>query len=441
MSSGFKKIRHNNWTIYIAAAFLDQDLGQIILAGEDKWSEQQEFKTLPSSARSRIHKFTVKVDDADREVYVKQFLFKSFPHYLKCLFFSGIPARRAFRAEVMLAENGFDVAKTIAMGECREGFFNTKNFLASFGIENAVSVRHYILGLTEIKTPQQLIEWRGFIRDFGQTIGRMHAKGIFHGDLRTGNILLRRDDSSWRFFFIDNERTRKIAGLSLFHRLKNLVQLNMGPHGIINRTDRMRFFTAYRAQNGMSDAMAKFIIKTTMRKTARRLDIESRIRSRMNNALKTNYRFLRIEMKDLTAVFVRAFIRDADPIDFLKKIDAFRKDGQTLQDDSDCFICRLKWNGKDITVKHYKHKGFVSSLLNTIGKSPAKHDWLTGNRHRMMDMPVPEPFVFIERHKNRLIRESYFVSGYIESRKPDDSANCKNVNPQNKWTYRKDAAL
>jgi hypothetical protein len=435
MSSGFKKIRHNNWTVYIAGAFLDQNLGQVILAGEEKWSEQNEFNTLPSSARSRVHKFTIKVDDANREVYIKQYLFKSFLHYLKCLFLSGIPARRAFRAEVMLAENGFDVAKTIAMGQCREGFFNTKNFLATFGIENAVSVRRHILSVTEIKTPQQLADWRGFIRDFGQTIGRMHAKGIFHGDLRVGNVLARQDNNEWRFFFIDNERTKKLPGSPFVLRKKNLVQLNMGPLGIMSGTDRMRFFTAYRAENQMSDAMAKIIIKATLRRTAQRLDTENRIRSRLNNALKTNYRFLRVKTEDLTAGLLRTFIRDADPVDFLKKIDALRTDGQTLQDDLDCFICRMKWNGKDITVKHYKHKGFVSSLLDTIGKSPAKRDWLTGNRLAMLNTPVPQTLAFIERHRTGLVWDSYTVSEFIDNQKAGDLTLNKNTVRQTKWPY------
>ena len=435
MSGGFEKIRHNNWTVYIRSQFLNHVLGQVLLAGEDKWPQQDDFKTLPSSERSRVHKFTVSIDGVDREVYVKQYLFKSILHSLKCLFFSGSPARQAFNAETMLAENGFDVAKMIAMGECREGFLQTKNFLATFGIENSVSARRHILSTSEIVTPQQLAEWRGFIRDFGRTIGRMHARGISHGDLRLGNILVRRDDNLWRFFFIDNERTKKNAGLSFVNRIKNLVQLNMGPHGIMSNTDRMRFLAVYLAENSMSKTMTKILIKAILRKTARRLDKETRIRSRLKDALGTNYRYLRVDAEDLTAVFLRSFCHGADPVDFLKKIDALEKEGHILQDDRNCLVCRLKWNGRETTIKHYKHKGLAFSLLDTIGKSHAKRDWLNGNRLGMLNMPVPQTLAFIERRRTGLVWESYIVSEHIENRGPCNFTQDNNAARQKQWTY------
>ncbi|MGA2070507.1 MAG: lipopolysaccharide kinase InaA family protein [Sedimentisphaerales bacterium] len=421
--------------MYIRSQFLNHALGQVLLAGEDKWPQQDDFKTLPSSERSCVHKFTVSIDGVDREVYVKQYLFKSILHSLKCLFFSGSPARQAFNAETMLAENGFDVAQMIAMGECRDGLLQTKNFLATFGIENSVSARNYILSIREITTPQQLADWRKFIRDFGRTIGRMHARGISHGDLRLGNILVRRDDNLWRFFFIDNERTKKNTVLPFVHRVKNLVQLNMGPYGIMSSTDRMRFFAAYLAENSMSKTMTKILVKTILRRTARRLDKETRIRSWLKKSLGTNYRYLRVDAEDLTAVFLRSFCHGADPIDFLKKIDTLKKEGHTLQDDRNCFVCRLKWNGRDIVVKYYKHKGVVFALFDTIGKSHAKRDWLNGNRLGMLNMPVPQTLAFIERRRAGLVWESYIVSEHIENREPDNFMRDNNAARQNQRTY------
>jgi len=410
MSGGFEKIRQNNCTLYVRHSFLNHGLVRVLLAGRDKWPGQYEFKTLPSSEHSRVHKFIVSVDDADREVYVKQYPHKSILHFLKCLFFYGSPARQAFNAELMLEENGFDVADMVAMGECHAGFIKTKSFLATLGIENAKSVRKHILETREI----QLADWRKFIRDFGQTIGRMHARGIFHGDLRLGNILARRDDNLWRFFFIDNERTRKFGKLPFTYRLKNLVQLNMGPYGIMSGTDRMRFFTAYLSENRMSKKTAKILLRATLRKTARRLDKETRIRVAMKGSLQTNYRYLRVEAGDLSAVFLRSFCHKAEPLDFLGKIGALRKEGQILRDDRDCLVCRLKWNGRDIIVRQYKHKGIIFSLRDTAGKSHAKRNWLDGARLRAMNIPAPEMLAFIERHRAGLVWESYFVSEYIE---------------------------
>jgi predicted unusual protein kinase regulating ubiquinone biosynthesis (AarF/ABC1/UbiB family) len=76
----------------------------------------------------------------------------------------------------------------------------------------------------------------------------MHAAGIFHGDLRLGNVLVQKNEGQWRFFFIDNERTKKFYRLPSRLRLKNLVQINMFRYDIGN-TDRLRFFKAYLKEN------------------------------------------------------------------------------------------------------------------------------------------------------------------------------------------------
>jgi hypothetical protein len=77
----------------------------------------------------------------------------------------------------------------------------------------------------------------------------MHAAGIFHGDLRLGNILARKEKSGWHFFLIDNERTRKFRRLPSHLRLKNLVQANILISDCVTKTDRMRFFKSYLQKN------------------------------------------------------------------------------------------------------------------------------------------------------------------------------------------------
>jgi hypothetical protein len=222
------------------------------------------------------------------------------------------------------------------------------------------------------------------------------------------------------------------------YRLKNLVQLNMGPYGIMSSTDRMRFFSEYLAENDMSREEGKALITATLKKSARRLDKETRIRIAMKGSLQTNYRFLRVEAGDLAAVFLRNFCHEAKPLDFLGKIDALRKEGQILKDDRDCLVCRLKWNGRDIIVRQYKHKGFISSLRDTAGKSHAKRDWLNGARLRTLNIPAPEMLAFIERRKAGLVWESYFVSEYIEGNELDDFVRDNNVDRQEQWSYCKD---
>ena len=100
----------------------------------------------------------------------------------------------------------------------------------------------------------------------------MHKLGIFHGDLRAGNILLQHNDQRRCFFLIDNERTRQFTAIPLRLIIKNLVQLNMVQTGITN-TDRMRFLKAYNEQLLFPDNVIRLLCEQTMRKTNKRLKI------------------------------------------------------------------------------------------------------------------------------------------------------------------------
>ena len=111
---------------------------------------------------------------------------------------------------------------------------------------------------------------RALIRAFAKTVGRMHARGIFHGDLRLGNVLAAREGQNWRFFFIDNERTRKFHRLPSRLRLKNLVQVNLFIHGITD-ADRLRFFGAYLAVNPTIQKHYRRWVEKIIAKTNKRL--------------------------------------------------------------------------------------------------------------------------------------------------------------------------
>jgi predicted unusual protein kinase regulating ubiquinone biosynthesis (AarF/ABC1/UbiB family) len=97
---------------------------------------------------------------------------------------------------------------------------------------------------TDTSQKQQLIS------RFGQTVGRMHAQNIFHGDLRLGNVLVKQDNSQFVFIFLDNERTRKFKKLPRRLRLKNLVQICMSRDNISD-PDRTIFLNAYLSQQNV----------------------------------------------------------------------------------------------------------------------------------------------------------------------------------------------
>jgi tRNA A-37 threonylcarbamoyl transferase component Bud32 len=261
----FDKIRGGNYTLYIHKNFRNDTFEQALLDSEKELRERYRLTTIQSSKFARVYKLAVRFDDVDKEVYFKQYRWRSFWDFIKD-FVRASRAERAFKATEMLGENGFDAPAIIAVGKSRYGLYHTANFLVTLEIENAKQIYQFISdGKLETGSKRELI------RAFGQTIGRMHAKGIFHGDLRLGNILARQEKNRWRFFFLDNERTRKFYHLPARLRLKNLVQVNMFSSAAISNTDRMRFFKEYWAQNEKAETNKADLIKKVMRKTSRRL--------------------------------------------------------------------------------------------------------------------------------------------------------------------------
>ncbi|MGB2807281.1 MAG: lipopolysaccharide kinase InaA family protein [Sedimentisphaerales bacterium] len=269
MDNSFDKIRRNNCTLFINKAFRNAELEQALFAGEKKLQERYELTPVCSSISSRVYKFSANFNGKERMIYFKQYLCRSTWDFIKHLVRSS-RAMRAFQATLMLKKNGFEAPVIVAMGEHKSSFLDRGNFLVTIEVEGAKQIHQFIPDNLEDFTKEQLNDLRELIRTFGLTVGRMHAAGIFHGDLRLGNILARKEKSGWHFFLIDNERTRKFRRLPARLRLKNLVQANILISDCITKTDRMRFFKTYLSLNPQVQNRRNTWVKKIATKTIRR---------------------------------------------------------------------------------------------------------------------------------------------------------------------------
>jgi len=240
----FDKLRRGNCTLYIHKDVRNDTFEQTLLAGEEQLHKRYHSTAVRSSKFSSVCKFIVRFGDVEKVIYLKEYFCRSAWDFVKHLFRPS-RARRALKAAFMLAENGFESPAIVAMGQCRFAFFTTRNFIATLEVENARSVYQNVVDNQSSLNTGQFQMKRSLAGAFGRTIGRMHAGGIFHGDLRLGNVLARKEQDDWRFFFLDNERTKKFRRLPGRLRLKNLVQINMFEPWAASNTDRMRFFKEY----------------------------------------------------------------------------------------------------------------------------------------------------------------------------------------------------
>ncbi len=187
-------------------------------------------------------------------------------------FFRRIRSKRAFRAGQLLLKNGFFTPLPVVYGTEKIFCFIKKNFLITKEVSGERTYQYFQKYFQPSFSAELLAEKRALMYAAGHEIGRLHRMGIFHGDLRVGNIIINGKGSSAQFFFIDNERTRQYRVIPERKRVKNLVQLNMVLLPQITRTDRLRFFNTYIAENPMLSAQKKSIIRTILRITKKRHD-------------------------------------------------------------------------------------------------------------------------------------------------------------------------
>ncbi|UCC21668.1 MAG: hypothetical protein JSW23_07600 [Planctomycetota bacterium] len=265
----FEEIRVSDWTIHVRKDFPRRDIANLILSNGPSAEGQGRFARVRSSDYTRVYRCGVTFDGVEHELYLKRYLYHSVWDFAKRLFRLS-RANCAFKASLMLERSGFDTPCVVGLFERCVGPFRTDNLLLTKEVTDSMKLGAYLSQFCNHAGKQRLREKRRLITSFVETVGRMHAEGIFHGDLGQGNVLVQEEGSGWRFFFIDNERTKKFRRLPAGMRLKNLVQINMFRRGISN-TDRMRFFKSYLRENPHLESRCSEWAQKVITKTNRRL--------------------------------------------------------------------------------------------------------------------------------------------------------------------------
>ena len=415
MDISFDTIKHNNVELHIHRNFRNSTFEQALLKGEKGLEQCYGLTLIPSSNFTRVYKFSVGFETGGTGLYFKRYLSRSLWDSVKH-FVRPSKAKRALKAFLMLAENGFESGPVVAAGEHKLGFLTTTSFLVTLEIGTAGRIHQCIPDSSQGSTGEKLRLKRELIRAYGRTIGRMHAAGIFHGDLRSSNVLARREKNTWRFFFLDNERTAGFRRLPARLRLKNLVQVNMFQDGITN-TDRMRFFRSYCEEDTTSRMKEKRLVGKVLKKTDRRLHRRDNRDKGVKQYLTTNKKYLRTCEAGKTGVFDRDFCQGADSADFIEQIDGLMDNGRVIKNHDTSCVSRLVWKGKDVVVKRYDHRGFIHSLRHTVKGSRARRCWLHGHRLRKLSIPTPRPLAYIEHRKGPIVWKSYLVTEYIEGQR------------------------
>jgi hypothetical protein len=202
--------------------------------------------------------------------YLKLYGRAAFPGCLKDLARDS-KAFRALKQGEALAACGLAVPLAVAAGEERRWGYLRRAFLVTLAIDGAPLPRYIRDRYGSPVDAARLKRKREHLRQLARESRRLHCSGFIHGDLVPYNILVREEGGEVRFFYLDNDRTRRYPRWlpqTLWKR--NLVQLNRFALPGITLQDRMRFLRAYLGARAWS-ARERRLIRHLEARTRKRL--------------------------------------------------------------------------------------------------------------------------------------------------------------------------
>ncbi|MHC4416952.1 MAG: lipopolysaccharide kinase InaA family protein [Planctomycetota bacterium] len=249
-----------------------------------------------------------------------------------------------------------------------------------------------------------------------------HEKGVLQEDLHLGNFLV----GGGEVFALDAGRMRFFS--RRVGRMEGICQLALLVSSLQAPDNRLieRLCSEYMGVRGWDfEKQDELLFQRRLRFHKAR-----GVRQGLKKSLRTSRRYVRIKDGEHVGVFDRSFCREAEALDFAARIDGLTEAGQILKDGGTCYVSRIAWNGKDVVVKRYNHKGFIHSLRHTIKGSRARRGWLHGHRLGMLNIATPRPLAFIEQRRGLLVWKSYLVTEYFEGRQLYDFLEDSDVSEQ-----------
>jgi RIO-like serine/threonine protein kinase len=165
-----------------------------------------------------------------------------------------------FDAAKKLAESGINTPKAVAWGAQAGRLFEKRSFVILEKVPQGESLERRLPDcFSGPATPENLKMRRSFIGDLAKFIKKFHDTGCRHRDLYLCHIFHTAD---CQYFLIDLARVFRPAFFRERYLVKDLAQLNYSsPAKYFSNTDRMRFYFAYKARQGLASQDKTFIRK------------------------------------------------------------------------------------------------------------------------------------------------------------------------------------
>ena len=260
----------------MARKFADEDF-ICRLAEADKLFAEPECKIIKDQKKIKVGRITVRIAGAPHSLYLKRYnSFSLARKLISPLLESG--AARALRGAAILREAEIPAADPIAaVLSLRRGAGSHSFFISEEISGGKTADAFWREELAPYRGKHGLLLRRRFLAELAALFQAMHARGIYHNDLKDANIVAvgAQNEHRMGLYLLDFEGVKRYRRLSRKRIVKNLMQINRTLGRYLQRTDKLFFFKCY--LGGLfSEAETKRRLIQTILNESRRLDERKR---------------------------------------------------------------------------------------------------------------------------------------------------------------------
>jgi serine/threonine protein kinase len=268
--------------------------------------DQPGCRIIKNEKKIKVGFMQMRIGEDIKTVYIKQHNALSLGHRVACLFLPSA-ARRALSGAVSLLGIGCATAQPVAALEYRKWGVLIKSLYVAEALAGAETVDSFWQEhLGRLRGVEGYRKRRAFLRELAKLFSLLHAKGIYHNDLKADNILIRASEALPQdvFHVIDLQGLRRCFYVSMRRRVKNVAQLNRSFGPLLSNTQKLYFLTVYTHFSGSHETKHRGVIMRILLETQRQLARKhtgrlSREESLHNHKILQLYRFItRTELRE-----------------------------------------------------------------------------------------------------------------------------------------------
>lgn len=264
-------------TIWTDEAFASS-VGTEALADPDRLFSHPGCEIVKEEPKVRVARLPLVIGGRSLHVYVKRNPASSWLERLRFLI-HGSDARRCWRGAKILQASGFATARPLAAVERRAWGMIDESFYISEEIAGGVTLDRY---WGEIRAAPFSVR-RAFLRRLAELFRALHARRIYHNDLKDANIVVSRaGQGGEHFYLLDLEGVRRCVYLSRRRRAKNLAQLGRTLGACLGGGAKLSFLRHYLGEEFARRAVRRRWVHAILRE-AHRQDRRSLRRERLRS--------------------------------------------------------------------------------------------------------------------------------------------------------------